>query len=188
MRNLRFGIVVVLLSGLGAIAGTFAANADTRDVLNNLFSELKLAKNERAAIAIEGRIWQTWYMSGDRDIDLLMRQGRIALGERNMREALDVADEVVKRKPGYSEGWNFRATALYVAGKLDASLEDVARTLALEPRHFGALSGTALIMLQKGENAAALTAIKKALEIHPYLRGASDIIRQAGGAEIGDPI
>ncbi len=187
MRFLWLLAVVGILSGLGSIMSAYAANPETNSLLTNLFSELKLAKSERAAVAIEGRIWQTWYMSGDNDIDRLMRQGRIALGERNMREALEVADEVVKRKPNYSEGWNFRATALFIAGKLDASLADVDKVLALEPRHFGALSGTALIMLRKGDNGEALRAINKALEIHPYLRGASDIIRQAGGASKAEP-
>ena len=188
MRFLWIFAVIVLLMGVGPGMTALAGNADTAPILNNLFAELKLAKTQRAALEIEQRIWQNWYKSGDEDIDWLMRQGRIALGERNMREALDVADDVVKRKPDYSEGWNFRATALYVAGKLDASLNDVAKVLKLEPRHFGALSGTALIMLRKGDNAAALAAIKRALEIHPHLRGAADIIRQAGGAVKKDPI
>ena len=182
-----FAILIVLKvtsPGVNALAG----NPETEPLLNNLFAELKLAKSERAALDIEQRIWQAWYKSGDEDIDHLMRQGRIALGERAMREALDVADEVVKRKPDYSEGWNFRATALFIAGRLDASLEDVVKVLKLEPRHFGALSGTALIMLRKGDSSAALAAIKKALEIHPHLRGASEIIRQAGGKVEKDPI
>lgn len=188
MRILWIFAVIVSLMGAGQPLTAIAGNAETAPILNNLFAELKIAKNQRAALQIEQQIWQTWYKSGDKDIDWLMRQGRIALGERNMREALDVADDVVKRLPDYSEGWNFRATALYIAGKLDASLDDVAKVLELEPRHFGALSGTALIMLQKGDNAAALAAIKKALEIHPHLRGASDIIRRAGGAVEKEPI
>ncbi len=188
MRILWLFTIVVFLSSIGTALNAFGSNPETRSLLNNLFSELRLAASERVAVAIEGRIWQAWYTSGDPDIDRLMRRGRIALGERKMREALNAADQVVQRKPDYSEGWNFRATALFVAGRLDASLADVDKVLALEPRHFGALSGTALIMLRKGENAEALRAINKALEIHPYLRGASEIIRQAGGAEKRDPI
>ena len=188
MRVLWMFAVLVSFAIVGPVTKVAAGNPETEPILNNLFAELKLAKSERAALQIEQRIWQTWYKSGDDDIDRLMRQGRIALGERAMREALDVANEVVKRKPNYSEGWNFRATALFVAGRLDASLEDVVKVLKLEPRHFGALSGTALIMLRKGDGAAALTAINKALEIHPHLRGASEIIRQAGGTVKKDPI
>ncbi len=165
-----------------------AENPQTAPILNNLFAALKTAKNKRTALEIEQRIWLNWYKSGDPDIDLLMRQARLALSERRMKEALEVADEVVKRAPNYSEGWNFRATALYINNSLDASMRDVAKVLTLEPRHFGALSGSALILLRRGKKRAALKAIKHALNIHPYLRGAADIIRQAGGAKDGDPI
>lgn len=186
--KLIFAAIAVALVNLGALNGALAENPQTAPLLNNLFAELKKAKNERTALDIEQRIWLAWYKSGDPDIDLLMRQARIALGERRMKEAIEVANEVVKRAPNYSEGWNFRATALFIDNRLEASMRDVVKVLTLEPRHFGALSGSALILLRKGKKRAALKAIKHALEIHPYLRGAANIIRQAGGAEEGDPI
>ncbi|MCP5082318.1 MAG: tetratricopeptide repeat protein [Alphaproteobacteria bacterium] len=188
LRTLIFVAVASIVLALGAAGATKAENSKTAPLLNNLFAELKVVKNSRSALELEQRIWLAWYQSGDPDIDRLMRQARIALGERRMKEALEVADEVVKRAPDYSEGWNFRATALFIDNRLEASMRDVAKVLTLEPRHFGALSGSALILLRKGKKRAALKAIKHALEIHPYLRGAANIIRQAGGAEEGDPI
>ena len=180
--------IIGLFMLAGSVFGVRAANPETAPVLNNLFAELKIAKNREAALDIEQRIWAAWYKSGDANIDLLMQQARLALREGQMKEALEVADEVVKRAPDYSEGWNFRATALYIANRLDASMRDVVKVLALEPRHFGALAGSALILLRKGKKGSALKAINLALDIHPYLRGAAEIIREAGGAEKKDPI
>lgn len=188
LRTFIISAVLGTLVALGTAGAAKAENPQTAPLLNNLFAELKMAKNARTALELEQRIWLAWYQSGDPEVDRLMRQARIALGERNMKEAIEVADEVVKRAPNYSEGWNFRATALFIDNRLEASMRDVAKVLTLEPRHFGALSGSALILLRKGKKRAALKAIKHALDIHPYLRGAANIISQAGGEPEGDPI
>lgn len=183
-----FMVVALAFATLGNSVPPRAENPQTGPLLNNLFAQLKLAKNPRTALDLEQRIWLAWYQSGDPAIDQLMRQARIALGERNMKEAIEVANEVVKRAPNYSEGWNFRATALYIDNRLEDSMRDVAKVLTLEPRHFGALSGSALILLRKGKKRAALKAIKHALDIHPYLRGAAEIIKQASDGVQDEPI
>ena len=57
--------------------------------------------------------------------------------------AMPILDDIVARLPDWAEGWNKRATVLYLIGEYDRSLADCDRVLALEPRHFGALAGTA---------------------------------------------
>ena len=51
----------------------------------------------------------------------------------------------------------------------DASLADIDTVLRLEPRHFGALSGRALIYLQQGKRALAVKDMAAALQVHPFL-------------------
>ena len=54
---------------------------------------------------------------------------------------------------------------------------DYDKVLALEPRHFGALSGLGLIMQEFGDEKHALEAYRKALEVHPHLKGISEKVK-----------
>ena len=49
---------------------------------------------------------------------------------------------------------------------------DIERTLALEPRHFGAISGMGLIFMARGDEANALRAFEEVLKVHSHARGA----------------
>ena len=84
--------------------------------------------------------------------------------------AMPVLDDIVARAPNWAEGWNKRATVLYLMGEHDRSLADIDRVLALEPRHFGALAGLGLIRIEKGETREALAAFRRALAVNPFLR------------------
>ena len=51
-------------------------------------------------------------------------------------------------------------------------MADIARTLALEPRHFGALSGRGLVYTELEEWDMALDSFEAALAVNPTMRGA----------------
>jgi tetratricopeptide (TPR) repeat protein len=59
----------------------------------------------------------------------------------------------------------------YQMGNYQRSLADIRRTLTLEPRHFGALSGRGLCYLALDRPEQALEAFQASLEIHPYQPG-----------------
>jgi len=155
--------------------------------LDALFEQLKSAENASEAQAFEQAIWQTWLRSGEPPIDALMGQAVTAMSLGKFRRALQVLDNIVERRPNFAEGWNKRATVLYLVGEYDRSLADIDRVLAIEPRHFGAISGIALIRLEQGQNEAAIDAVRQALEIHPFLPGAARLLERAG-IESTDPI
>ena len=113
-------------------------------------------------------IWAIWHESGREDVDRLMERGLEEMGEGRLRESIATFARVIELAPDFAEGWNKRATACYLAGELDASVRDVDRTLALEPRHFGALSGLGLIHLATGDELGALRAFEATLDIHPW--------------------
>jgi len=74
-------------------------------------------------------------------------------------------------EPEFAEGWNKRATVLYLMGRFKESEEDILRTLKLEPRHFGALSGQGLIRVALEDWSGAITVLEAGLRIHPHMPG-----------------
>ena len=120
----------------------------------------------------ERYIWIIWHESGREEVDRLLDTGIEEMGSGRLRESITTFGRIIDLAPEFAEGWNKRATAYYLAGELDASMKDVERTLALEPRHFGALSGLGLIRLAKGDELGALRAFEATLEVHPRARAA----------------
>ena len=80
--------------------------------------------------------------------------------------------------PDFAEGWNARATAYFQAGELGPSVNDIAQTLTLNPRHFGALSGLGMIFEQLEQPEKALEAYEAALAIHPHLEGVIEAVER----------
>lgn len=85
--------------------------------------------------------------------------------------ALATFDDLVERNPEFAEAWNKRATVHYLLGNDEASVADIVETLELEPRHFGALSGLALIYERNDQPVAAASALRRALAVHPQMGG-----------------
>ncbi len=170
-RKTAIALALGLVVGLALHAGPAAADqGDPR--LAALFAHLKAAPDARAAQEVEASIWQIWVQSDDEVIGMLMAQGLAAMARRDLRAALGKFDQIVKIAPGFAEGWNKRATVHYLLGDFPGSLHDIARTLSLEPRHFGALSGRGLVLLELEDMKLALESFEAALEVHPNLSGA----------------
>lgn len=145
-----------------------AAMADQDDArLAPLFETLRGAGHPVEVERAERAIWDIWLESGREDVDRLMREGLLAMEAGRFEESIAAFGRIVALAPGFAEGWNKRATAYYLAGELEASDRDVERTLALEPRHFGALAGRGLIRLAQGDEPGALAAFEAVLEVHP---------------------
>ncbi|SFO48690.1 hypothetical protein SAMN03159463_02093 [Mesorhizobium sp. NFR06] len=142
--------------------------------LDQLFAELRRERNEKAAERIAGRIWNEWNQSGSASIDLMMQWAQKATEDQKFDVALDFLDQVVTLQPDYAEGWNRRATVHFLMKNYGKSMADIDRTLQLEPRHFGALSGLAQIMADTGHKQSALEAWQKVLAIYPMMRSAQN--------------
>jgi tetratricopeptide (TPR) repeat protein len=138
--------------------------------LDALFVHLEAATVEEEADAMVAEIWKLWLQSGRPEIDAAMQQAVDFMGQGLPALAIPVLDDIVARAPNWAEGWNKRATVLYLLGEHDRSLADIERVLALEPRHFGALAGIGLIRMSKGEPRAALAAFRRAIAINPFLK------------------
>ena len=153
-----------------------------------LLDQLHTAPDISKAVELEAKIWGAWMTSGSDDIDKLVQQAVTLMQQGQLDDSLAVLDTVVAKAPGYAEGWNKRATVLYMMHQLDRSVADIGKVLALEPRHFGALSGLGLISMAKGDKAAALLAYKKVLEIDPQNPVARASVEVLGKELEGNPI
>ncbi len=120
----------------------------------------------------EGALWQVFLRSGDPEADRLAQEGIRRMQQGDLAEAVDLFSQAIARAPRYAEGYNKRATAYYLMGRFTESLEDCERTLALNPWHFGALSGEGLIYINLHQPRRALEAFERALAVHPSLEGA----------------
>ena len=93
------------------------------------------------------------------------------MSRRDYGSALETFEVMVGLAPDFAEGWNKRATVHWLLGNYQDSLDDIDKTLALEPRHFGALSGRGLVYINLEEWELALQAFDDALDVYPQMVG-----------------
>lgn len=137
--------------------------------LDDLFDQLQAAGDAAEAKALERSIWRIWTEAGDEKLDRMMTYGIGAMQAGQFGPALDSFNAIIDADPAFAEGWNKRATLYFYMGRYDESISDVEKTLALEPRHFGALSGMGLIYTELEDEAAALEWFEHALEVNPHM-------------------
>ena len=160
--------VLALLVAMSALYFSGIANADQTDPrLNELFAQLQLQSNNIALRGIESQIWDIWLAHPNPDVERLMLLGTASMNAQATSDALLVFSQLTTSFPDYAEAWNKRATLYYLLGDLDASIADIEKTLALEPRHFGALSGLGLVYIQRNELRKAKQAFEDLIAVHP---------------------
>lgn len=168
----RFRFVNALAGPLAALSPALPAIVQaqqTNAALDALFADLRSAENPAAAQRITGQIWALWVHPEDPALAERMALVLQRFGMSDLAGAIVLLDQMVVDYPEYAEGWNQRATAHFLLRNFEQSLADIERTLAVEPRHFGALAGRALIYLELDQRELALEAIRQALAIHPFL-------------------
>ena len=136
--------------------------------LDALFAQLQTA-TEADSVQITGMIWLEWSKSGSPAMDLLLKRGRDAMNAGQPGLAIEHLTALIDHAPDFAEGYNARATAYFQTGDLGPSVADIARTLTLNPRHFGALSGLGMIFEALDQPEKALEVYKAALAINPHL-------------------
>ena len=119
--------------------------------------------------------WILWSRSGDDAIDALMAKGAGELEARDLRAAIATYSEVIRRKPGFAEGWNKRATAYFLNDELKRSLADCDEVMKRNPYHFGALSGYGQIYFHQKEYGKAIVFWQRAMEVNPNLDLAGNV-------------
>ena len=137
--------------------------------LDSLFASLATSTTELQANRIAAQIWQIWSSHENLQANAMIQQVFALRNQGHIQQALALSNRLVVIVPAYSEGWNQRATLSFMLGDFAASLADIEQTLLREPRHFGALSGRAVIYMKLGKPEQAKQAVRAALKFHPFL-------------------
>ena len=144
--------------------------------LNKLFDELYYAKNLTQAEKIEDKIWKNWTKHPKSHyLTSKLENGTYSMYHQQYRMALKLFTDVINEDPKWAEGWNKRATLLFIMGNYEKSLDDIEKVLDLEPRHFGALSGRAQIYLSYKQYEKAIDDLEKAQSIYPLIKSGGNI-------------
>lgn len=117
--------------------------------------------------SIVEQIQTEWSRSGSPALDLLLRRGTDAIEAKAYDQAIAHLTALTDHAPDFAEGFNARATAYFLAGLYGPSLADIHRVLVLNPRHFGALTGLAIISNETGDPQTAYAAIRRAVALNP---------------------
>jgi tetratricopeptide (TPR) repeat protein len=191
--NPHFRLAYVLLvatsllapaGGAGAVEPVEAERTEQTH-RDRLFDQLKKARTEAEGRAIEHAIWEMWMAEAPTpEIARTVKQAMDARESYDYERALKLLDGVVAAAPTYAEAWNQRAFIRFLREDFDGALEDVEQALKLEPRHFAALSGRALVLMRQGRMEAGQKALREAVEIHPWLKERSMLIPEPGGKDI----
>lgn len=134
---------------------------------------------------VEEKIWALWGASDSPTAEVLLAQAQRAIEGGAPAEALSILDRLIGANPDFAEAWNKRATLYFMMKRYDAALADIAKTLDLEPRHFGALSGKGLILERQKKYSAAREAYEQALAINPNLEVIQAALKELDRLEQG---
>ncbi|QGZ34887.1 tetratricopeptide repeat protein [Stappia indica] len=163
-------------------------NETPKNELDGLFAELAKVTSDEAARPLVGRIQRIWSRSGSPTVDLLMVRAAAAMQAKDYALALDLLDVTVRLAPDFPEAWNRRATVNYLREDFGRSMVDIERVLALEPRHWGAMSGLGIILRRIGRDDEALETFRQVLKIHPVSENARKAVEDMEKAAAGSPI
>ena len=171
----KFSVIVVL--GLLFFGH---ANSEERELkLNKLFNQLKNNSNTLMAFEIEMKIWNIWSTHpSQKNLTQLLENGSNLIKQYKLNKAYETFSKVISLDPNWAEGWNKRATVLYMLGKYQESQEDINEVLKLEKRHFGALSGQGMVQIELKNYEKAINSYKEVQKIYPSMQTPKIIIPQ----------
>ena len=175
MKKLSLCVFLVLL-----ICGNTVADSKDRDIkLKQLFEQLKKSNNASIAFEIEMKIWNIWSTHPTKEkLTQSLAKGSDLMSKGELETAYKIFSTIIISSPDWAEGWNKRATVLYLMDRYQDSLNDIEEVLKLESRHFGALSGQGLVQTKLKNYEKAIESYQAVQKIYPSIRAAKIMIPQ----------
>ncbi|MGR3493670.1 tetratricopeptide repeat protein [Citreimonas sp.] len=166
MKRIVFALVLL---GSPALADGCPEAPDHDAAISDLLQRIQAAPDEAAARPLNGELWELWLDAPDEPSQAMLDQGMRARSSFDYLSALDRFDALVSYCPFYAEGYNQRAFINFLREDYAAALPDLDRTLEIDPRHVGALSGRALTLMALGRPEEGQAALRAALALNPWL-------------------
>ena len=167
MSVIKYKFIILFLFIFTSFA---SAEISQTEQLNKLFNKLSKSHNVNTATLVEQEIWAVWHKH-PKNINLTykLELGTELMHQGDYKYALQIFTNIIKTDPSWAEAWNKRAILLFFMREFQRSLDDIDKVLAIEPRHFGALSGRAQIFIELEEYKKAIKDLKRAKKIHPII-------------------
>jgi len=155
-------------------------NSQEREAkLDGLFNQLKNNNDVAAAFEIEMKIRNIWSTHPSQEnLTQLLAKGSILTSEQKLKKAYETFSIVIGLDPSWAEGWNKRATVLYMLGRYQESQEDIDEVLKLDKRHFGALSGQGLVQIELKNYERAINSYNEVQKLYPSMMSPKIMIPQ----------
>ncbi|MCP5074969.1 MAG: tetratricopeptide repeat protein [Rhodobacteraceae bacterium] len=162
-------LVISLFLLLGAAAFACPELPYRSQERQQLLDDLAAADTHSSGIAAASAVWQFWHVAPDEPAQEMLNSGisRLRISDYISGQAL--LRRLADYCPNYAEGHNQLAFAYFLQGKMEQSLASIDRALELEPAHFGALTGKALIYKKQGRESLTQVYLRRAVAVNPWL-------------------
>ena len=126
----------------------------------------------------EHALWCIWFRTGKAASVALVRLSSNDLTDANYDGALEKLTRAIAGDPDFSEAYNQRAIAHYLAEQYEESVADCQEALRRMPQHFGAMAGMGHCHAHLQNYQEARRCYRLALAINPKLDGVETSLKQ----------
>lgn len=171
-HHFKYAVAALLL----AVGFSTPLHADQARI-DDLLSQLGSAEAPQAG-RIAAELQTEWSKSGSAAMDLLLRRGEDALEEGVPEVAAGHFTAAIDHAPDFAEAYVGRANAYYLLGYVGPALDDLRQALVLNPHHFVALRGFAVLLEEMGRPEAALEVFHRAQAVYPADPGTMEAVER----------
>ena len=159
--------IITLFFSLFLFPTSYINSSPKNLLVEDLLDDLQKAETIIEAEIIRKKIWNKWIYQVPKNLQKNLKYALDEFYSGRLVAAEKAFTDIIINDPNYTEGWNKRATIRYMLNDLDGSLKDIKTVLELQPRHFGAISGSGMIYFKKKEYQIALRFYKILNNIDP---------------------
>ncbi|MEP5009836.1 tetratricopeptide repeat protein [Roseobacter sp.] len=169
MRLLKLFVAAsaLIFTGLQPLVATAQEGVVPDDSAVPLIEQLRDSSPERAE-TLADQVRREWSASGSATADYLLTRGRKAMERDDPQSAIEHFTAVIDHAPEFAQGWAERARAYY----------DLEHVLALNPNHFEAIMGLAVILDSMNRAEDAYEAYRQVEAIHPHQPGLTEALQR----------